>query len=108
MGTPHAGGEGVSWGRLALNLASIINNTKAEYLEVLERNSKWLEQQQVQYNSISRKFDTKFFYEMYETRLPGGGKLLVCVSVFPRSEGNLDADICCRLYRNTRPVLQEL
>lgn len=81
MGTPHAGGGGVSWGKLALNLASIVKNTKPEYLDVLERNSQWLEQQQVQYNSISSKFDTKFFYEIYETELPGGRKLLVCASV---------------------------
>lgn len=81
MGTPHAGGGGVTWGKLALNLASIVKNTKADYLDVLERNSQWLEQQQVQYNSISSRYDTKFFYEIYETELPGGLKLLVCPSL---------------------------
>lgn len=77
MGTPHAGGGGVSWGKLALNLASVIKHKKLENLNVLERNSQWLEQQQVQYNSISGRFDTKFFYEIYETPLPGGGTLMV-------------------------------
>lgn len=83
MGTPHAGSGGVSWGKLALNLASIVINTNPDYLAVLERNSHWLEQQQVQYNSISSRFDTKFFYEIYETQLPGGGKLLVSSLILP-------------------------
>lgn len=78
MGTPHAGGEGVTWGRLALNLASMIKNTKPEYLDVLETHSQWLEQQQVQYMAISSRFDTVFFYEVYETVLPGGKSVLVC------------------------------
>lgn len=77
MGTPHAGGEGVSWGRLALNLASMVKYTNPEFLDVLERNSQWLEQQQTQYLSISGNFDTKFFYETYPTLLPGGTTLMV-------------------------------
>lgn len=81
MGTPHAGGGGVSWGKLALNLASIVTNTNTEYLDVLEHHSHWLEQQQVQYNSISSNFNNKFFYEIYETKLRGGRKLLVCASI---------------------------
>lgn len=78
MGTPHAGGGGVTWGRLALNLASIVKHTNVEFLDVLERNSQWLEQQQVHYNSISSRFDTTFFYETYETLIPGGGTIMVC------------------------------
>lgn len=80
MGTPHAGGGGASWGKLALNLASIVFNTKTEYLDVLEGHSQWLEHQQVQYNSISSRFVTKFFYEQYPTELPGGKTLLVRAS----------------------------
>lgn len=80
MGTPHAGGGGVTWGRLALNLASIVKHTNVEYLEVLERHSQWLEQQQVHYNSISSRFDTTFFYETYETPVPGGGTIMVYFS----------------------------
>lgn len=106
MGTPHTCGGGVSWGKLALNLAAIVKNTKPQYLEILEHNSEWLEQQQVQYNSISSQFDTKYFYEMYETELPGGRKLLVCVSMFPEL-CRLKTNVRYRLYLDTQHVLPE-
>ena len=78
MGTPHQGGEGVTWGILARNLASIFVNTNKEILEHLARNSEWLEYQQALFLPISNQFETIYFYETYPTPLPGGGALLVC------------------------------
>ena len=46
MGTPHQGGEGVTWGILARNLASIFADTNREILEYLAKNPEWLEFQQ--------------------------------------------------------------
>ena len=80
MGTPHQGGEGVTWGVLARNLASIFVNTNKEILEHLARNSEWLEYQQALFLPISNQFDTICFYETYPTSLPGGGALVVCPS----------------------------
>ena len=77
MGTPHQGGEGVSWGILARNLASVFANTNREILEHLAKNSEWLEYQQALFLPISNQFETIYFYETYPTPLPGGGSLLV-------------------------------
>ena len=78
MGTPHQGGEGVTWGILARNLASIFANTNREILGNLAKNSEWLEYQQALFLPISNQFETVYFYETYPTPLPGGGSLLVC------------------------------
>ena len=75
MGTPHQGGEGVTWGILARNLVSIFANTNKEILEHL---AEWLEYQQALFLPISSEFETIYFYETYPTPLPGGGSLLVC------------------------------
>ena len=80
MGTPHQGGEGVTWGILASNLASAFINTNREILEHLARNSEWLEYQQRLFLPISDRFETIYFYETYPTLLPGGATILVCPS----------------------------
>ena len=80
MGTPHQGAEGVTWGMLARNLASIFTNTNGQILEHLAKNSEWLEYQQTLFLPISNQFETVYFYETYPTPLPGGGSLLVCSS----------------------------
>ena len=81
IGTPHQGGEGVSWGILATNLASLFARTNGEILEHLAKNSEWLEHQQALFLPISHQFETIYFYETYPTPLPGGGSLLVCCQV---------------------------
>ena len=78
MGTPHQGGEGVTWCILARNLVSIFANTNNEVLEHLAKNSEWLEYQQALFLPISNQFETVYFYETYPTPLPGGGALHVC------------------------------
>ena len=82
MGTPHQGGEGVTWGILATNLASVFAKTNREILEHLAKNSEWLEHQQALFLPISNKFETIYFYETHPTPLPVGGSLLVCSQVF--------------------------
>jgi len=78
MATPHQGGGGVLLGKLAVNIASIAQHTKKEYLQHLERDSEWLMQQQMLYSPISDNFKTVYFYESYPTRLPGGKSIIVC------------------------------
>ena len=80
MGTPHQGGEGVTWGVLATNIASVFAKTNKEILKHLKKNSEWLEHQQALFLPISTQFETIYFYETYPTPLPGGGSLLVCLS----------------------------
>ena len=80
VGTPHQGAEGVTWGILARNLASIFTNTNGQILEHLAKNSEWLEYQQTLFLPISSQFETVYFYETYLTPLLGGGSLLVCSS----------------------------
>ena len=80
MGTPHQGAEGVTWGMMARNLASIFTNTNGQILEHLAKNSEWLEYQQRLFLPISNQFETVYFYETCPTPLPGGGSLLVCSS----------------------------
>jgi hypothetical protein len=92
------GAEGsVTYGSLALNLASVVKHTKQEYLTILERNSQRLEQQHVKYNSISGNSGTKFFYETYETPLPSGGTIMV---YFSKSKLRLKAHENLKQYLN--------
>lgn len=79
MGTPHGGGQGVTLGVLAVNIASIWFNTNTQLLKHLETNSEWLDQTQMRYLPIAGDFDTKFFYEGLETPTVARKSLLVSV-----------------------------
>lgn len=83
MATPHQGSEGVALAEIVLNMMSIFKNTKTEYLKHLGEQSEWLDSLQKDYNSISTRFDTKYFYEEYATELPTGGSLYVCFASTP-------------------------
>lgn len=77
MGTPHSGGQGVTLGILAINIASIWFKTNTQLLKHLETNSEWLDQTQMRYLPIASDFDTKFFYEGLETPTVASKSLLV-------------------------------
>jgi hypothetical protein len=76
-GTPHQGGNGVPWAKLAMRIMSVYANTNTYALKQLESHSKWLNDQLEQFKSISSDFDTIFFYEGYATPLLGGASILV-------------------------------
>lgn len=78
MGTPHQGGNGVQVGKFLVNVVSLFVAADDRLLKHLERDSEWLQQQQGQYNFISRDFVTKFAYEEYETPTPTGKSIMVC------------------------------
>lgn len=77
MGTPHQGGNGVSWAQYLAYIASIYYHTSDHILKHLEEHSEWLEDQIEHFKSISSDFETKFCYETYPTRLKAGQSLLV-------------------------------
>lgn len=77
MGTPHQGGNGVHFGQLMINVASIFVRADDKILKHLEQNSEWLQQQLDQYGPISNDFVTKFAYETYPTTLALGTTILV-------------------------------
>ena len=79
LGTPHQGAEHVELALLILNILSIYSETN---LQDLQSNSKALQQQLDQYTSISHKYETKFCYEMYETKLFSGKSMKVCHSLY--------------------------
>ncbi|KAH8723188.1 hypothetical protein GQ44DRAFT_741145 [Phaeosphaeriaceae sp. PMI808] len=61
------GGNGVQFGKLLVNAASVYKATNSRLLDHLERDSESLQQQLRQYGPISGEFTTKFAYEEYET-----------------------------------------
>ena len=67
MGTPHQGGNGVNFGKLMVNIASVFVAADDRLLKHLERDSEWLQQQLGQYGPISGDFVTKFAFEEYPT-----------------------------------------
>jgi len=77
LGTPHQGVENVDLGLLLLDIQSIYSKTNKTVLKHLQRDSELLQTQLSQYASISGNFDTKFFFEVYPTRIFGGMQRMV-------------------------------
>jgi hypothetical protein len=74
LGTPHQGANGVDLATLLLGIQSIYSETNDVVLRDLRSHSPALQQQLAQYSTISSKYDTRFFFEVYETVLFGGLK----------------------------------
>jgi hypothetical protein len=55
MGTPHQGGQGVNLGKVLANVASVVMKTNKKMLEILERDSEALQEQQRQFSTIRSK-----------------------------------------------------
>ncbi|ERF76311.1 hypothetical protein EPUS_04169 [Endocarpon pusillum Z07020] len=77
IGTPHQGGNGVSLGKILVNVGSALMYTTQNAVKHLADNSEYLQKQQSDYLAISADFDTVCFYETYQMALPGYGHLLV-------------------------------
>jgi hypothetical protein len=84
-GTPHQGGNGVSWAKLAMRILSLYTKTNSYLLKQLEAHSKILNDQLEQFKSISSDFETIFFVEGYATPLPGYGSLLVTLDLHAKN-----------------------
>jgi len=82
---------------LLLNIESLAWSTKTDIVQDIRPDSEALERQLDQYLPISTQFDTKFFYEVYPTKLAPGIERLVRFArfdqlklsyVWPRSSQN--------------------
>lgn len=60
-----------------LSTDSIYRHTNTEMLKHLERDSEWLQMQLEQYNSISARYSTVFFYETCATPITAGPSSMV-------------------------------
>lgn len=72
MGTPHQGGQGVTMGKVLLNMAKVQGHTNDNLLKHLEEHSELLQQQLSEFTSISQDFDIKFAYETLPTPIIAG------------------------------------
>jgi hypothetical protein len=80
LGTPHQGSATIDLATAILRILSIGFDTNDTILNDLGLHSKALQQQQDQYSQIGRRYATKCYYEMYETKLPLGKHIKVgCV-----------------------------
>lgn len=77
FGTPHQGGNYVSWGKMLVNVASIFRHTNSDLLDHLERDSEWLGTQLEHYKPISADIFTIFCFETYPTPLKAGISVMV-------------------------------
>jgi hypothetical protein len=77
LGTPHQGTDKASWGEILVSVASVFIHTNQNLLQHLGRDSEWLQQQLVQFASISNDFVTKFGYEAYPTPIAAGKSVLI-------------------------------
>jgi hypothetical protein len=83
MGTPHQGGNGVAFGRLMVNVASIFVAADDRLLRHLERDSESLQQQLQQYGPIRSDFVTKYAFEEYPTPTLLGRSIVVsCFEIY--------------------------
>jgi hypothetical protein len=94
MGTPHQGGNGVQFGKILVNVASVFVASDDRLIKHLDQDSEWLQQQLGQYGPISGNFVTKFAFEEYETPTLLGDSLMVRLSL-PRCGS-------CSQYRSFR------
>ncbi|KAF8526934.1 hypothetical protein BU17DRAFT_82396 [Hysterangium stoloniferum] len=72
LGTPHQGTDSTDLILLLLKIQSLLRPTNKKVAQHLTANSEVLQDQLDQYNSISRLYNTVFFYETYSTPIPGG------------------------------------
>lgn len=79
-GTPHQGGDGVTWGLRLVTIASAFVNTNDRMLQHLQRNSEEVQRLMRDYAPISNDFRTKFAYETLPTTLPTGSSIWVSAS----------------------------
>ena len=77
LGTPHQGSASVDLAKIVLRILSIHLKTNDAVLKNLGLHSKALQEQLDQYSAISHKYATKFYYEMYETKLIRGVSKMV-------------------------------
>ena len=80
MGTPHQGGQGVSAGKVLLNIARAQSHTSDHLLKHLELHSELLQQQISEFTSIHQEFEIFFAYETKPTPIVGGVAMLVSLS----------------------------
>lgn len=80
MGTPHQGGQGVSIGKILLNIAKLQGNTNDRHLNHLQEHSEFLEQQNSEFTSIGQDFDMRFAYETKPIAVGGFTKLVILFS----------------------------
>ncbi|KAF5373437.1 hypothetical protein D9615_009492 [Tricholomella constricta] len=92
LGTPHQGANGVTLASIVLRIQSFYSSTNDGILKHLGRDSEFLEVQQTHYTSISERIDTKFFYEAYATRLPGGRQITLVPRISAVVPGTRDAE----------------
>ena len=91
MGTPHQGGQGVSVGKIMLNVAKIQGHTSDGLLKNLEQHSELLHQQQSEFTTISQDFDISFAYETKPTPLTGGTAKIIVPKWSAVAPGTSDA-----------------
>lgn len=63
---------------LLLRIQSAYLQTNDKILKELRLHSKPLQEQLDRYNDIGHKYSTKFYYEVYPTKLSGGKSMKVC------------------------------
>lgn len=86
FGTPHQGGNDVSWGKRLVEIASVYLHTNSTVLSHLERDSEWLQTQLEQYKPISTEIFTIFCFESYPTPLKVGISRIVSL-LYIRAQG---------------------
>ena len=84
LGTPNHGVEGIDLASLLLRIQSIYSPTNATVLRNLQKDSEYLRSQLSLYGPISGKFHTKYFYEVYRTRILGGARIMASCRILPR------------------------
>ncbi|KAN0104171.1 hypothetical protein V8E51_009916 [Hyaloscypha variabilis] len=104
-GTPHQGGNGISWAKLAMGIMSIYAKTNSHTLSQLEVHSTWLNDQLEHFKSISSDFDTVFIYEGYATSLLGGASIMVVPPWSAIVPGAINAD-SVEIRKNHRTMIQ--
>jgi hypothetical protein len=77
FGTPHQGANNVTLAMLFADIAKVHLRTNNTLLKRLKLNGIWLENEQHNYNNISKNFDTVFAYESLPTPMIGGGTIEV-------------------------------
>jgi hypothetical protein len=77
FGTPHQGSEGTSIATELLNIGKLFINTNKNKLTILTRDSEQLQLINEEFLPLRKHLETKYFFELRKTKLPGGSSMIV-------------------------------
>jgi hypothetical protein len=80
FGTPHQGSKGAVVATELLNIGKLLMNTNENNFPYVTPDSEQLQLINSEFLHLRQSLETKYFFELRETELPGGSSMIVEIS----------------------------